>query len=123
MRWRGAVASAIRGQWGQKFLREMLAALDALPEKRLIAGKLDDGGEVCALGAVAQARGTPCEVDVHDHKGLSRFFGIAPAMVQEIEAVNDDDFGWCAETPEERFRRVREWVEGQIIISGLRGES
>lgn len=40
IRWRGAVASAIRGKRGQAFLREMLAALDAMPEKRLIAGSL-----------------------------------------------------------------------------------
>jgi len=29
--WRGAVKSAIRGKRGQAFLKEMLAALDALP--------------------------------------------------------------------------------------------
>ena len=28
--WRGAVASAIRGRRGQAFLREMLAAMDAI---------------------------------------------------------------------------------------------
>jgi hypothetical protein len=40
IRWRGAVRSAIRGKRGQAFLRELLAALDAMPEKRLIAGDL-----------------------------------------------------------------------------------
>lgn len=40
IRWRGAVNSAIRGKRGQAFLREMLAALDVMPEKRLIAGNL-----------------------------------------------------------------------------------
>ena len=40
IRYRGAVKSAIRGRRGQAFLREMLAALDAMPEKRLIAGDL-----------------------------------------------------------------------------------
>jgi hypothetical protein len=40
IRWRGAVTSAIRGRRGQAFLREMLAALDAMPEKRLVAGAL-----------------------------------------------------------------------------------
>jgi len=43
--YRGAVKSAIRGRRGQAFLREMLAALDALPEKRLITEELViDGG-------------------------------------------------------------------------------
>ena len=47
--WRGAVESAIRGKRGQAFLREMLVALDAMPEKRLIAGELvTPTGEVCA---------------------------------------------------------------------------
>jgi hypothetical protein len=45
IRWRGAVKSAIRGKRGQAFLREMLAALDAMPEKRLIAGDLVFKGE------------------------------------------------------------------------------
>lgn len=40
IRWRGAVTSAIRGKRGQAFLREALAALDAMPEKQLIAGDL-----------------------------------------------------------------------------------
>ena len=47
VRWRGAVKSAIRGQRGQAFLRELLAALDAIPDKRLIAEELVD-----AQGAV-----------------------------------------------------------------------
>ena len=37
IRWRGAVASAIRGKRGQEFLYEMLHALAALPERKLIA--------------------------------------------------------------------------------------
>ena len=58
VRWRGAVQSAIRGARGQKFLRELVAALDALPEKKLIAHELkDENGAVCALGSVAVARG------------------------------------------------------------------
>lgn len=40
IRWRGAVASAIRGKRGQAFLREALAALDAMPEKQLISHDL-----------------------------------------------------------------------------------
>lgn len=59
VRYRGAVKSAMRGQRGQAFLREMLAALYALPEKRLIQNDLVDeydDGAVCALGAVGRAR-------------------------------------------------------------------
>lgn len=64
IRWRGAVKSAIKGRRGQDFLKEMLAALDALPEKVLIANDLQDttySGQVCAIGAVGKARGVDME--------------------------------------------------------------
>lgn len=33
IRWRGAVNSAINGRRGQAFLKELLTAIEALPEK------------------------------------------------------------------------------------------
>lgn len=33
IRWRGQVVSAIRGKRGQAFLRELVDALEAMPEK------------------------------------------------------------------------------------------
>ena len=51
IRWRGAVASAIRGKRGQKFLRDVLAAMDELPEPTLISDELEKDGQVCAIGA------------------------------------------------------------------------
>ncbi len=45
-RWRAQVASATRGKRGQKLLRDMLAALDAMPEKRLVSGVLEVSSEV-----------------------------------------------------------------------------
>ena len=42
--YRGAVASAKRGKRGQKFLRELLSALDDMPIKRLISGELERAG-------------------------------------------------------------------------------
>ena len=38
--WRGQVANATRGRRGQKLLRDMVAALDAMPDKRLFQGHL-----------------------------------------------------------------------------------
>lgn len=38
--YRGQVASALRGRRGQAFLRDLVAALDAMPDKGLIAGDL-----------------------------------------------------------------------------------
>jgi hypothetical protein len=113
--WRGAVASALRGKRGQAFLREMLAALDALPEKRLIVDELVKGGAVCAIGAVGKARGIDMtNMDPLDWGRLSNTFGIAESMVREIEYENDEA-GRTDETPEARFIRVRGWVERQLI--------
>ncbi len=115
IRYRGAVKSAIRGARGQAFLREMLAALDALPEKKLIAGELEDGNAVCAIGAVGKARGIDMtELDPDDSWRVAATFGIADALVREIAFENDDDFGWSQETPEARFMRVRRWIETQL---------
>ena len=55
--WRGTVHRAINGKRGQKFLREMRDALDAMPDKKLIANDLILDGEVCAIGSVGVAKG------------------------------------------------------------------
>ena len=71
--WRGAVASAFRGSRGQAFLREMLQALDNLPDKKLIAKELIQEGAVCALGAVGKARGVDMtSIDPEDRSSVSR---------------------------------------------------
>ena len=113
--WRGAVNSAIRGKRGQAFLKELLLALDALPQKRLIAEELQAGCEVCAIGSVGLKRGVDmADIDVEDAERIGKVFGIAPALVKEIESINDDDLCWRNETPERRFIRVRNWVVEQI---------
>lgn len=113
--WRGAVASAIRGKRGQAFLKEMLAALDALPEKRLIAHELEAHGAVCALGAVGKARGLDMsKIDPDDRETVAFKFGIAPALAAEIVFENDGDFDWKEISPEVRFERMRSWVLSQI---------
>ena len=112
IRWRGAVASAIRGKRGQSFLREMRAALDALPEKRLIAEELEESGEVCAIGSVGKARGVDMrEVNPYDRESVAGLFGVSPALAAEIADTNDN---WYNETPEHRFVRVRAWVASHI---------
>ncbi len=114
--WRGAVASALRGKRGQAFLREMLAAMDALPEKKLIVGDLvDKDGCACALGTVAIARGLDVsEVDPEDYAAVAPLFGIADAMAREVMYENDE-CGPGHETPEHRFERVRRWIIHGLI--------
>jgi hypothetical protein len=114
--YRGAVESALRGRRGQAFLKEMLEALDALPEPKLIAGELiEQDGAVCAMGAVAKKRSLDMkDVDPEDAEKVALTFGIAEAMAREIAFENDDDWGASTETPEHRFQRMRKWVESQI---------
>ncbi len=114
--WRGAVSRAIRGKRGQAFLREMIAALDAMPNKRLITEELVSGGEVCAIGSVGVQRGVDMtKLDAENYDEIARSFGIAPALVREIEWMNDK--GTLARTPERRWEQMRAWAEAQ-----LRGE-
>ena len=105
--WRRAVTSAINGKRGQAFLRELVVALDALPDKVLIAEALVADGSFCAVGSVGAARGMDMShLDPHCHDAIAEAFGIAPALVREIEFLNDDQP--CA--PAERWKLVRDWA-------------
>lgn len=141
-RWRAAVNSAMRGKRGQAFLREALAALDAMPDKRLIrehlvfdgwqgpwrGGEVIVGGDVltdrtgtempmgsvCLLGAVGKARGLDMTaLDPDDMETVAPAFGIADAMAREIVYWNDEG-GYYGETPEQRWQRMRKWVAAQV---------
>lgn len=121
--WRGAVASAIRGKKGQAFLRELRDALDEMPEKRLIAEELVQEGEACALGVVALRRGIDVtEIDAYDHYSIHVPFGISNALAREIIWENDESWP-RPKTPEERWRKVRWWVESQIIRDSASSKS
>lgn len=113
--YRGRVASAIRGKRGQRLLREALAALDSMPEKRLVASELEDGdGNVCVLGAVGRARGIDLgAIDPEQPDVVAREFDIAEPLACEIVYENDEGV-WGTETPEERWRRMRDWVASKI---------
>jgi hypothetical protein len=122
--WRGAVASAIRGKRGQEFLTKLLAALDALPEKRLIEGELEADGEVCAIGSVGRLQGIDMsKLDPYEAVDIADSFNISPALVKEIAFVNDE-WEWHA-TPEKRFEVVRKWAESHLATSkqGISGQS
>lgn len=116
IRWRGAVWSATRGRRGQQMLRELRAALDAMPEKRLITDDLISAdGELCALGALGAKRGLPLgSFDPEDTAQVADAFGIADALAREIVFMNDE-CGFYRETPEARWVRMREWVDRQLM--------
>ena len=116
--YRGRVASAMRGKRGQRLLRELLAALDAMPDKRLIKDEFVLHGQACALGVVALSRGIPDpeKIDSEDHEYLAELFDVATCMVQEIQYLNDERV-WSRDPIDalvERFERVREWVSENI---------
>lgn len=115
--WRGVIASATRGKRGQAFFRDLVAALDAMPEKRLVSGDLETKeGDVCALGSLGRHRGVDLEaVDTYDHEELGKTFDIASQLSQEVMYENDEGGPYYQkETPEQRWVRVRKWAASQI---------
>lgn len=112
VRWRGAVSSAMRGARGQALMRDLLGALDAMPEKRLIAESLEAGGEVCALGCLGRTKGIDVsQLNPENAEAVARTFDIAPALAREIVFVNDNRW---RETEEQRWIRMRAWVARKI---------
>lgn len=125
IRWRGRVASATRGRRGQKLLKDMLAALDAMPDKALVVGELETPeGDVCALGALGRARGLDmANIDPDESDQVAAAFGIAEPLAREIVYMNDEVFDrWYDQrnrrmidlTPHQRWEKMREWVAAQI---------
>ena len=119
IRWRGAVSSAIRGARGQALLREMLIALDGMPIKRLAKNAFaDQSGDFCAIGVLGKSRGMDAsefsrllDMDIND---IAKLFGVADALLREIMEENDNGT-WRRETHEERWERMREWVNNNLI--------
>jgi len=121
--WRGTIASATRGKRGQKFFRDLVAALDAMTVKRLADGDLETAeGDVCALGALAKTKGAALEPDdTYDYDKLGATFDISSRLAQEVMFVNDEGGPWMPhhqkETDEQRWARVRAWAARQIRIT------
>jgi hypothetical protein len=118
------VASAIRGKRGQAFLRELVAALDAMPVKRLVKDVLIEptpafvppeyaAAQVCAIGSVGVQRGVNMEDIDHDNpKQVGDAFGIPHQLAAEIEYLNDE--AGYEETPEARWWSMRQWAVSQL---------
>jgi len=116
IKWRGRVASATRGKRGQRLFLDLLAALDAMPEKRLITAELETTEGVCALGAVGKAREMDMsQIDPGEPEDVAAAFDIAACLAQEVVYMNDEYFG--RDTPEQRWVKMRAWVEKQLTPS------
>lgn len=117
--YRGAVLQAMKGKRGQQFFRDLIAALDAMPEKKLITKNLENEHGVCALGSLGRQRGVDMSgIDTWDHEDLGKLFGIARTLAAETMFVNDDDFRYYQnETPEQRWTRMRQWAVDCLAAS------
>lgn len=115
--WRGQVASAIRGKRGQRLLRDLVAALDAMPEKVLVTEELvNEDGDYCALGAVGARRGIGlADLDPEDFEAVAKAFDIAEPLAREVMWVNDE-VGYVGETPAQRWQRVRDWASKLLKV-------
>lgn len=125
--WRSNVERAINGKRGQALLKELEAALVALPDKALTCDDMakPDDDSVCALGAVSLKRGIDngkdrltvlkeiaekfpegCEAEE-----LADEFNISSMLAREITYVNDEV---ATGDPKERYEYVLNWVRNNI---------
>jgi hypothetical protein len=133
--WQHNVDLALRGRKGQKALRELLLALDAVPGHRLIRDYLvnPEQGEACAVGAwlaykrIASGQTT----DWNDTlRALYQQYGetegwetgdigrrelrVTGTLAQHI-AYRNDDYYRSATTPEQLWQATYDWVRSQIV--------
>jgi len=113
--YRGRVARTMKGKRSQEFLRELADAMDAMPEKILIANELVDSvGDCCTIGVVCKSRGIEvAEVDPMDPDAVGKLVDISRTLAAEIEFENDDG-SFHGEDPAKRWVRMRKWVADQI---------
>lgn len=97
------LGNQLRSKKGQAFLRETLGALDAMPEKKLIAGAIAKDGCTCGLGAVILARRVAAGED-------------RDAVLAELTAINVDvtDPAFDGEEMHEWAKRV---MDAPILIA------
>lgn len=116
IRWRGAVASAFKGKRGQAALKEILAGLDAMPQKRLVAGNFEHEGEYCTLGVLGKQRGIDMsefnDDGYADQEAVAEKLCLPRAFVCEVMFENDE--AYSPGGPEGRWQRMRQWVVSQI---------
>lgn len=120
--WQANCTRSLRGKAGQEALKDLEAALLALPSKRLIADSLiDEEGEVCAVGALALHKKVAIKHDSDadlDTEGFAADeLGVPRLVAWTIVMMNDEEFDsrWTKGkmipyTPEERYEAMLNWV-------------
>lgn len=142
--WQIDLERALTSGRGQRLLREVLAALIAMPRWELIEAEIvevttdDDDqvvdGAVCAVGAYAaycirQGGWTWTEAlsqlaedgwrggDSYDTQRLGQKYGLARTVAYELGWLNDEAYARLS--PSERWHAVFGWVWGQIRVERM----
>jgi len=128
--WRANTERQIRGPNGQAVLRELEAALVALPEKRLVMGAIAKDGHVCTVGLLLVLKRTRAGMthaeavqqleqeygdDDEPTDDIATREGVVPNLVAwRLVELNDillDDA-----TPEARYEFVLTWVRRKLCM-------
>lgn len=116
--WRGSVYRATVGPRGQRLIREMIVALEAMPVRELADDLFVDGDRVCAMGAVAVARGVAPEklarLDETDAQQVGLLLDVPRALAAEIAYENDE---WAKGDDEDRWRHMHAWAVANVVPS------
>ena len=137
--WQANCDRSLKGKAGQRELRELEAALLALPKKRLIKDLLCEGDDVCAVGAYAKYKGLDLDrfdpEDESDEVGVSA--GMPSLVAWKVVEMNDLQLDTVWElaygpvnryeahyrggiplirdmTPEERYENMLAWVRKEL---------
>lgn len=134
-RWEGRKKAVLNGKPGKEALSRFVKILESMQHKRLIAGYLTDGADVCANGAliyrtlVDEKGMTPKEAwksvkafggrsDDEDYERLQRtvetaqeILGITKTLSELIAIENDEVLYSPGITPEDRYRHVLNWAK------------
>lgn len=134
--WWHNIDLAIKGKRGQKALRELLQALEAVPGHVLVRDYLadDERGVACAVGAyaaykrIATGKANSWGEALH---ALRQQYGYEPdgyemgvigkaetgmttTLAQHLAYQNDEGH-WRAKTPEELWQVTYDWVKSQLV--------
>ncbi len=122
--WQGNCQRSLSGRKGQESLRELEAALLALPSKRLISGVLEENGDVCAIGALVRHKNIKPEADPEEEmEDIGVECGMPRLVAWKVVEMNDVDLTskWSVDgnkiiiyTPEERYTEMLKWVQAQL---------
>lgn len=137
--WQANCQRSLHGKAGQAALRELEAALLAMPSKRLIANQLqDEHGDVCAIGALVRYKGiTPTtRWPDEDMEAVGVECGMPRLVAWKVVEINDIDLDYSVDvfapgpsqwvhgspgyrlrvpiTPEERYTALLGWVRKEL---------